>query len=252
VSIDGAEVGATPWSGELDEGSYRVAGRVAGFVDESRDVAVSAGGSLTVRLELDRAGPPARLLVEASVEGAAISIDGERVGTTPLAPLELPAGPHEVGVEADGHERWSGSLFLDGGQLTTARVELASSAPGLPAPVFWSTLALALAAGAGAVVTGALAVARNGEVEQFIADAEAGLVDDSAGDIVARTLELQQGGRDLALATDVLWISSAVLAAATLVLGFFTRFGPARSGVEVETGATVLASGAGLRLAGRF
>lgn len=48
-----------------------------------------------------------RLVMSVSEEGADVSVDGDVVGTSPLQPLELPAGPHEVRVDKEGFVTWA-------------------------------------------------------------------------------------------------------------------------------------------------
>ncbi|MCB9624516.1 MAG: PEGA domain-containing protein [Sandaracinus sp.] len=48
--------------------------------------------------------PPARLVVAVDVDGATVEVDGAAIGQSPLAPVELAPGPHEVTVRARGHE----------------------------------------------------------------------------------------------------------------------------------------------------
>lgn len=47
--------------------------------------------------------PPATLLVTLTVDGARVQIDGDEAGTSPLAPVEIAAGQHEVVVTAPGY-----------------------------------------------------------------------------------------------------------------------------------------------------
>jgi PEGA domain len=48
--------------------------------------------------------------VDSEPTGAAVFIDGESVGVTPLVNWELRAGSHVVRVEVDGYERWSTAI----------------------------------------------------------------------------------------------------------------------------------------------
>ncbi len=47
--------------------------------------------------------PPATLLVTVNVDGARVQIDGEDIGTSPVAPVEVSDGRHEVVVIARGY-----------------------------------------------------------------------------------------------------------------------------------------------------
>lgn len=47
--------------------------------------------------------PPATLLVTVNVDGARVQVDGEEIGTSPVAPVEVAEGAHEIVVLAPGY-----------------------------------------------------------------------------------------------------------------------------------------------------
>ncbi|MBX3274551.1 MAG: PEGA domain-containing protein [Sandaracinaceae bacterium] len=49
------------------------------------------------------AAPPATLLVTTTVDGATVTVDGEAIGTSPVAPIEIADGEHEVVVRLAGY-----------------------------------------------------------------------------------------------------------------------------------------------------
>ena len=68
-----------------------------------------------------------RLAVEVDPDGSAVYVDGEARGTTPLAPLVLPAGVHVVRVERDGCPQQEREVVVGGaGTTTTARFVMQS------------------------------------------------------------------------------------------------------------------------------
>ncbi len=69
-----------------------------------------------------------RLGVDANVAGAAVTVDGRAVGTTPLAPVSAAAGTAVVEVAAEGYVRVQRSATVRAGQLTRVRVELVREA----------------------------------------------------------------------------------------------------------------------------
>lgn len=69
-----------------------------------------------------------RLSVDANVAGAAVTVDGRAVGTTPLAPVSAAAGTVVVEVVADGYVRVQRSATVRAGQLARVRVELVREA----------------------------------------------------------------------------------------------------------------------------
>ena len=48
--------------------------------------------------------PPVRVVVAIDVDGATVSLDGVDLGTSPVTPMEVAEGTHELTVRAPGHE----------------------------------------------------------------------------------------------------------------------------------------------------
>jgi len=69
-------------------------------------------------------GDPGRLDVQVSVDGAMVSVDGMRRGSTPTQPLAVNAGLHLVKVTKLGYLEWSRSIGVKSGQRITVRVAL--------------------------------------------------------------------------------------------------------------------------------
>ena len=83
-------------------GPYTLVAEKTGFRRLEVRVEVSDAASQTLRYAL--APLPGRLVVDAgTVEGAEVSIDGARVGLTPLSAVEVEAGEREVTVRAEGY-----------------------------------------------------------------------------------------------------------------------------------------------------
>jgi serine/threonine-protein kinase len=53
-----------------------------------------------------------RLSVESRPEGARVFLDGQMIGTTPLAMQNVSAGEHAIRLERDGYRRWSSSVRI--------------------------------------------------------------------------------------------------------------------------------------------
>ncbi|HEV8320274.1 MAG TPA: PEGA domain-containing protein [Myxococcota bacterium] len=64
------------------------------------------------------------LEVKVNIDGAAIAIDGEKKGTSPLKKLPLKSGLYEVGVTAGGYPDWLGTANVTEGNTTTLDVEM--------------------------------------------------------------------------------------------------------------------------------
>ena len=103
VRVDGAEVGRTPLTADLSSGRRAVTVTLAGHAAAARTIEVVAERPLTVppfRLE----PLPGRLRVASQPPGAAVRIDGEFRGETPLEVTVAPLRAHAVRVTKAGHE----------------------------------------------------------------------------------------------------------------------------------------------------
>ena len=151
-------------------------------------------------------------------------------------------------MEQQGYATFDGEVSLEGGSAVTANLDLADPEGGINSAWFWASLGVSLAAGIGSLVTGLLTVRTDNLVNEAIDDERA-----VPGSVTQEEFsDLQDRGRGLALATDVLWVSTSVFAVATLVLGFFTRFGDPESTLQLEVGGAIGPDSASLTAVGRF
>jgi hypothetical protein len=68
-----------------------------------------------------------RVTIRASVEGAAVEVDGNRVGKAPLeGPLELNPGGHKIEVSAEGYRTWRGTAVAAPGKESVVDAQLES------------------------------------------------------------------------------------------------------------------------------
>lgn len=108
----------------LRPGRYEVFASKAGHrpLAAAFEVTDAAAQSFAFRLE----PLPGRLAIDTGgVAGARVAIDGREVGTTPLAPLELAAGEHEVAIHAEGYAPFVARTAVRGaGELDTLKVAL--------------------------------------------------------------------------------------------------------------------------------
>ncbi len=86
-------------------GSYTLVAEKEGYRKLEARVTVTSEGGQVFRFTLQEL--PGRLTVETPVDGAVIWIDGEKAGVTPLDPVELPAGEHEVRIRAERYQEFS-------------------------------------------------------------------------------------------------------------------------------------------------
>jgi formylglycine-generating enzyme required for sulfatase activity len=112
VSVDGAEIGRTPLGADLSSGERAVTVALAGHRTASRSIRVVAGQPLTV--PVFRLEPlPGRLRVESAPSGAALSVDGQFRGETPIELTVSPRQEHALRLTKAGHDPAQASVRLD-------------------------------------------------------------------------------------------------------------------------------------------
>jgi hypothetical protein len=140
VTIDGKDVGKTPLTvPNLTRGTHTVRVVRDGFTTVERRVVITpAEPASTLTLSLARvsgatprpapAVSPARqtaaMLVESRPTGAAVFIDGKRVGTTPISIPSVAVGSHAVRLEMSGYKPWSASVRVVAGERNRVAASL--------------------------------------------------------------------------------------------------------------------------------
>lgn len=134
VLVDGATVGRSPLSLEgLKPGPHTVRVVREGFAPAEVSLQLLPGDSpVPLRFKLQ---PVAAILsVRSQPLGAQVSVDGEAVGSTPLAGLPVSPGVHRVQVERDGYRLWGQAVEARSGLETAleAVLEASGHAPKTP------------------------------------------------------------------------------------------------------------------------
>jgi hypothetical protein len=174
IRINGDPVGESPLADPLYLGprEYEVTVRLDGFEPLSREIKLVSGQQRVLELELE----PLRAMLTVktnSVDGATIELDGEEVGTTPLAPLSVEPGRHTVTITHSEYESVdSQHVNLASGEKGTVTFVLVPLAkePAIEedksklSPLFWTGLALTVATG---VTSGALYGAARSKYDDY-------------------------------------------------------------------------------------
>lgn len=96
----------------------------------NRDLGTSELTSAGEILTLEKISQPqAKLAVTSQPDGSTVLLDGQEKGTTPLSPIDITAGEHEVGVTSPGFTARTVRISAVTGYKLTASVQLAL-APG--------------------------------------------------------------------------------------------------------------------------
>lgn len=124
VRVDGRERGMTPLSlADIPHGTYRLEVSAPGYASQEREVAISADISVAAVSVMLARTPEAvaeaaaessvtlatdgSLYVDSRPTGAAVFVDEERVGVTPLLVPDVAAGSHQVRIEGNGYLPWT-------------------------------------------------------------------------------------------------------------------------------------------------
>lgn len=121
VLVDGVDVGATPWEGDLPAGSHTIAGRSSSSTAEAQSVQVTAGSKSTI--DLVSAATAAHLQIRTNDGKGIIYVDGVVKGEGAFEGDVAP-GPHSLLVSREGYERFEKSVTLAERQTDAETVTL--------------------------------------------------------------------------------------------------------------------------------
>jgi hypothetical protein len=118
ISIDGELVGPSPATRDnLSPGEHVVEATADGYEPAQQIVAVESGQTRVVSLTLQQVQlPPGRIVVNANVAGAIVTIDGEERGQAPVVVERASGGAHAIVVAAQGYESFRTTCEIRGGQ----------------------------------------------------------------------------------------------------------------------------------------
>ena len=135
VTVDGQARGVTPLDvGGLEFGSHDVKVELKGYEPKAQGVMLTLNAPRSeMKVPLARTAPVTGSAdILSSPSAATVSVDGATVGNTPLKNWKLKPGTHNVQIEKDGHEPWSGTVAVQAGKR--ARLDVPLKAIPKPAP----------------------------------------------------------------------------------------------------------------------
>ena len=121
VTIDGVDVGASPWEGDVPLGPHQIGGRGSMVSAAPQTVDVVAGARLTV--DLPSASTAAHIQVRTNDGKGLIYIDSAIKGEGAFAGDVTP-GPHTIVVSREGYERYEKSVTLGPNDTSAETVTL--------------------------------------------------------------------------------------------------------------------------------
>lgn len=114
VSIDGQQVGTSPYTGEVAPGEHQMEVSFEGYKTIAQALQLDPGQALSLKLALQAAQAgqvPPLVAVASDPQGAQLFLDGKIIGPTPIKARSTP-GPHEIRLAMDGYVSRTGKINL--------------------------------------------------------------------------------------------------------------------------------------------
>lgn len=149
ISLDGRAVGTAPMKPYgIAAGGHVIEATLEGYRPARREIIVSAGVPLSVKLRLDVIPKSGRVHITASQPMAAVKVDDQPRGFAPID-LELGLGGHSLEVSAAGFSAHRSELVIAAGQNRAVNVTLEKPQKLYKKWYVWTPVGLLLAGGAG-------------------------------------------------------------------------------------------------------
>jgi hypothetical protein len=124
VRVDGAIVGNSPWTGEVDPGRRQIDVELEGYKASSRAINAERGDAYPVEFTLLTANIGGLLSVTSLPTGAFVFLDGDEVGPTPLRSFQVDARRYVLEVRAVGYAPEVSTITVEDGKLLERMVTL--------------------------------------------------------------------------------------------------------------------------------
>ncbi len=127
VLLDGQEVGALPLAAPLvvSAGEHSIEVRADGYLSVRRTVRLEGGARRDLVLSLRPEDQAGTIIVDSILSDVEVSLDGERLGTTPLdRAIITGAGPHRIDASRSGYESAELQVRVAVGETSHVEIEL--------------------------------------------------------------------------------------------------------------------------------
>ncbi len=217
VHVDGELVGVSPLADALvlPVGEHRVKVQKRGFAPHSEDVTVRAGRTKSIEAYL----PPIHgiLRVTSNVDDADVLLDGESLGNPPID-REIEPGERLLRVTSPGQEDFTRTIELVAGEPIEIEAVFEERRGSIHAGWFWATSSLSAAL----FVTGIIMGCNVLVTEDAFNQAQASYEEDGNLTALYNGQQLAEQYDRYRSATNVLFITASIIAAAAVVLALFT------------------------------
>jgi hypothetical protein len=129
VFVDGEDVGAAPWEGDVKPGVHVVEAKGADRNSAPKPLDVALRARVEMVLELTPNG--GRVQVDTHTADASITIDGQPMGRGVWEGM-LPAGEHQVIIEAGGYRTYKRAFLVHAGETFVEDARLVGESAGGP------------------------------------------------------------------------------------------------------------------------
>lgn len=128
VLVDGTDMGAAPWEGDVKSGVHVVEAKGADATAAPKQVDVERKGRVEVALEL--VGRTGHVQIDTHTSDAAIYVDDQPVGKG-VWEGPLPAGEHQLRIDASGYRSYRRAFLVHAGEsfVEDARLESDAATP---------------------------------------------------------------------------------------------------------------------------
>ncbi len=103
LTIDGENMGKTPWTGDVSPGRRQLDMELQGYRPYSRSVIAKPAKSYSLKAELIPDSVGALLTITSLPAGAEITLNGQLVGVSPVRRLPVDVGGYNVEIKLAGH-----------------------------------------------------------------------------------------------------------------------------------------------------
>lgn len=122
IVVNDEDHGTTPANLKIAPGRYQVSLTLEGYEEDKRSIDLDTAASEKLAVKLKR--QHGMLRIDSTPAGAKIMVNGDDKGTTPLMPISLPTGTHQIMVQIPDREPYEQAVEIQVGKTASIDIEL--------------------------------------------------------------------------------------------------------------------------------